>query len=55
MYGFEKWDLIFHEGKDQLFVDGLRLLRRAFTMRMSALSQRPGPYGHFVSFVTELF
>jgi hypothetical protein len=38
-----------------LSVEALRLLHRSFSTSISALSQRPGPYGHCAPFVTALF
>jgi hypothetical protein len=38
-----------------LSVKALRLLRHSLSRRISALSQRPGPYGHRAPFVIALF
>jgi hypothetical protein len=46
MYVFEKWGLLFDEGRGRYFCGGATFV---------ALSQHPGPYGHCAPFVIALF
>jgi hypothetical protein len=55
LYMFRNGGLLFDEGRGRSLSGGATFVSPCFSTSISALSQRPGPYGHCAPFVTPLF